>query len=99
MGTTGSGKITFIESLSPSRPLKISGNTLESVTQTLQPCLLTGVCPHPDKSNPAHSIVLIDTPGMADDKISEYRVVGEIVTWLKERLTFYYIKNSTELIL
>ncbi|PPR00566.1 hypothetical protein CVT24_005469 [Panaeolus cyanescens] len=90
LGTTGSGKSTFIETLCPSsKPtLAISGNTLESVTQSLQEYFIDGITPSPTSSNPAQRIVLIDTPGMADDKISENAVVNGVVGWLYERTHF-----------
>ncbi|KAF9031184.1 hypothetical protein BJ165DRAFT_1572198 [Panaeolus papilionaceus] len=72
MGPTGSGKSAFIESLSPDQQLGISKDSLESVTQEIAYYravkLHTYGCP----------VILVDTPGFLDTKLSEGRITTRI---------------------
>ncbi|KAF9032348.1 P-loop containing nucleoside triphosphate hydrolase protein [Panaeolus papilionaceus] len=79
MGLTGVGKSSFIEAfLDTSSTLDISGDDLEGVTQEIVAYRLVNIV---DKYNePIH---LIDTPGFADRKISEMRIVKLVQEWLK----------------
>ncbi|KAF9033328.1 hypothetical protein BJ165DRAFT_1410404 [Panaeolus papilionaceus] len=76
MGPTGSGKSAFIESLLPDQKLDISKDSLESVTQEV-------VCYQ--VINLTHSewnVILVDTPGFLDTKLSESQITKMITETL-----------------
>ncbi|KAF9040954.1 hypothetical protein BJ165DRAFT_1530771 [Panaeolus papilionaceus] len=76
MGPTGSGKSSFIESLAPDQHLNISKNSLESVTQEVncyQVVNLGAQLRHGDAM-----VILMDTPGFLDPRLSEGRIGGMI---------------------
>ncbi|PPQ82464.1 hypothetical protein CVT24_002380, partial [Panaeolus cyanescens] len=88
MGPTGAGKSTFIESLAapsssssstsesnPAPALKISSSGLEGHTQHVTCYKLENVRP---------TICLIDSPGFADAKISQFEIVSKIQKWMRE---------------
>ncbi|KAF9037453.1 hypothetical protein BJ165DRAFT_556348 [Panaeolus papilionaceus] len=77
MGPTGSGKSAFIEALSPAQDLRISKNTLESVTQHVN-CYRVDNLRH----KYGYTFILMDTPGFLDSKISE----SHITMMVKEKL-------------
>ncbi|PPQ76102.1 hypothetical protein CVT24_003697 [Panaeolus cyanescens] len=79
MGPTGSGKSAFIESL-VSGPLPgISKDTLESVTQEAICYRMMNL----RDGNCNRSVILIDTPGFLDTKISESKVLAMVEDKLK----------------
>ncbi|PPQ72328.1 hypothetical protein CVT24_004547 [Panaeolus cyanescens] len=82
IGPTGAGKSSFIEAIhsrSTRAPLKISGDTLEGVTQQVTIYRAYGVS---DKRHgPNVPIYIIDTPGFMDPKISELQVIKAIKEW------------------
>ncbi|KAF9033374.1 hypothetical protein BJ165DRAFT_1598798 [Panaeolus papilionaceus] len=88
MGPTGSGKSTFIELLSPDQKLDISKDSLESVTQEVV-CyqvvnLMWGSC----------NVLLVDTPGFLDAKMSESRITKMITVTLdglNQSAAFVYV--------
>ncbi|PPQ86224.1 hypothetical protein CVT24_001150 [Panaeolus cyanescens] len=83
LGLTGTGKSSFIEALSGGNAdLKISGNTLESVTTDLTVYELVNA--HFGSSKIIRPIFLIDCPGFCDDKTSEFKLVTMIQTWMKD---------------
>ncbi|KAF9031146.1 hypothetical protein BJ165DRAFT_1535478 [Panaeolus papilionaceus] len=76
MGPTGSGKSTFIELLLPDHKLDISKDSLESVTQNV-------VCYQVVNLNwDGWNILLVDTPGFLDTKLSESRITKMITDTL-----------------
>ncbi|KAF9037447.1 hypothetical protein BJ165DRAFT_1408160 [Panaeolus papilionaceus] len=76
MGPTGSGKSAFIESLSPDQKLDISKDSLESVTQKVVCYQVVNVMWR------ARDILLVDTPGFLDTKLSESQITKMIVETL-----------------
>ncbi|PPR03577.1 hypothetical protein CVT24_007616 [Panaeolus cyanescens] len=90
MGVTGSGKSRFIESLAPKELLNISGNSLESVTQSVELYSIAGVTVKSFKIDNKGTelsdigITLIDTPGFADSDMSEAEVVRKIKAFMNE---------------
>ncbi|PPR00018.1 hypothetical protein CVT24_009025 [Panaeolus cyanescens] len=76
MGSTGVGKSAFIESLSGDKSLRISKNQLDSVTHTISAYRV-------DDSND-NRFYMIDTPGFNDQKLSEFRIIDMIKTWMKD---------------
>ncbi|KAF9039202.1 P-loop containing nucleoside triphosphate hydrolase protein [Panaeolus papilionaceus] len=81
MGSTGTGKSTFIESFADdkTKTVQISGATLEGVTQDVVSYKLVNVV---DKLDPNRLVYLVDTPGFADTKISEKQIVKMAQDWL-----------------
>ncbi|KAF9049169.1 hypothetical protein BJ165DRAFT_1464679 [Panaeolus papilionaceus] len=77
MGPTGSGKSAFIESLSPNQHLKISKDSLDSVTQNVT-CYQVVNLTYINQWN--H--ILMDTPGFLDTKLSESRITSMITEQL-----------------
>lgn len=67
----------FIEALSPAQDLRISKNTLESVTQHVN-CYRVDNLRH----KYGYTFILMDTPGFLDSKISE----SHITVMVKEKL-------------
>ncbi|PPR00310.1 hypothetical protein CVT24_004600 [Panaeolus cyanescens] len=78
LGLTGTGKSNFLEALSGSSELKISGNSLESVTQDLTLYELVNV----HYRSTGRKIFFIDCPGFCDDKTSEFKLIKMIQEWL-----------------
>ncbi|PPR06521.1 hypothetical protein CVT24_001440 [Panaeolus cyanescens] len=76
MGSTGSGKSSFIEALGGSRlSFKISNSGLAGYTQDVAAYKLENV------AIGNIDIYLIDTPGFADSKISEFEIVDKVQQW------------------
>ncbi|KAF9030645.1 hypothetical protein BJ165DRAFT_1616648 [Panaeolus papilionaceus] len=80
MGTTGSGKSSFIESLSSDNQLSISGDTLESVTQRVTTYRVQNLTYNPGLFK--RDIILMDTPGFDDPRLSESRIIKMITSQL-----------------
>ncbi|KAF9031179.1 hypothetical protein BJ165DRAFT_870354 [Panaeolus papilionaceus] len=80
MGPTGSGKSTFIESLSPEQKLDISGDSLESVTQHVT-CYQVVNLGH-QLYNTCY--ILMDTPGFLDPRLPESRIMTMITQKLDD---------------
>ncbi|PPQ76792.1 hypothetical protein CVT24_011335 [Panaeolus cyanescens] len=87
LGLTGTGKSNFndgltikqfIEVLSGGADLKISGNSLESVTQNITLYRLVNV----EFSAFSRPIFLIDCPGFCDNKTSEFKLITMIQEWM-----------------
>ncbi|KAF9033353.1 hypothetical protein BJ165DRAFT_1534633 [Panaeolus papilionaceus] len=76
MGPTGSGKSAFIESLSPDQKLDISKDSLESVTQKVVCYRVVNLMQW------MFPILLVDTPGFLDTKMSEGRITKMITETL-----------------
>ncbi|KAF9035787.1 hypothetical protein BJ165DRAFT_1508327 [Panaeolus papilionaceus] len=86
LGPTGSGKSTFIESLSPNTSLGLSSNKLEGFTQSVSIYRVVNV-----KARRLYPIYLVDVPGFADSKISAMGIVSMLkktIQETKELLTF-----------
>ncbi|KAF9033378.1 hypothetical protein BJ165DRAFT_1534652 [Panaeolus papilionaceus] len=79
MGPTGSGKSSFIEALSPDQNLEISKDSLDSVTKGVVCYQVVNLTRYAD------SVIVVDTPGFLDCKLSESRITSEISDTL-ERL-------------
>ncbi|KAF9033367.1 hypothetical protein BJ165DRAFT_1396480 [Panaeolus papilionaceus] len=90
MGPTGSGKSTFIESLSPDHKLDISKNSLESVTQEVVCYQVVNLMWH------AWNILLVDTPGFLDTKMSESRIT-KMITEILDGLWYVFNCSTTQL--
>ncbi|KAF9035515.1 hypothetical protein BJ165DRAFT_646174 [Panaeolus papilionaceus] len=79
VGPTGSGKSSFIEALGD-EALGISKDQLEGMTQEVQAYqLLNATWVN------GENVYLIDTPGLADEKISEIRLFRLIREWMKDK--------------
>ncbi|KAF9031920.1 hypothetical protein BJ165DRAFT_1616460 [Panaeolus papilionaceus] len=72
MGPTGSGKSAFIEALAPQQGLSISKDSINSVTQNVLCYSIVNL------HDSEHPVILMDTPGLLDPRISESRVVSMI---------------------
>ncbi|PPR05952.1 hypothetical protein CVT24_004658 [Panaeolus cyanescens] len=72
--------VKFIESLSGGIELGIAKDQLEGFTQHVHGYRIRNV-----KWTDGKSIILIDTPGLSDEKISENRIFKMIQEWLKSR--------------
>ncbi|PPQ83322.1 hypothetical protein CVT24_000862 [Panaeolus cyanescens] len=80
IGPTGSGKSSFVEAIGDTKTLGISKDQLEGVTQEVQAYqLMNTTWVNGD------NIYLIDTPGLADEKISETRLFKLIRDWMKTK--------------
>ncbi|KAF9036330.1 hypothetical protein BJ165DRAFT_631110 [Panaeolus papilionaceus] len=89
MGPTGAGKSSFIEALAGPRHAlgKISSGRLEGCTQSVIQYQLTGV----EILYSGESWVsLIDTPGFADPKVSEFDIVSLIRKWWGDNEEQYF---------
>ena len=80
----------FIESLSPDQKLDISKNSLESVTQKVVCYQVVNL------TYQAWSILLVDTPGFLDTKLSESRITKMIVETL-DSLQYVFNCSTTQL--
>ncbi|PPQ73390.1 hypothetical protein CVT24_008510 [Panaeolus cyanescens] len=89
MGPTGSGKSAFIESLVSGSSPGISKDTLESVTQEAICYRMMNL----RDGRSGRSVILIDTPGFLDTKISESKVIAMV----KDKLN--YLRKHTSNIL
>ncbi|KAF9049161.1 hypothetical protein BJ165DRAFT_1078258 [Panaeolus papilionaceus] len=85
MGPTGSGKsaklflfLQFIESLSPNQDLKISKDSLDSVTQNVTCYQVVNLT----NTSKTWNFILMDTPGFLDTKLSESRITSMITEQL-----------------
>ncbi|KAF9039074.1 hypothetical protein BJ165DRAFT_363803 [Panaeolus papilionaceus] len=101
MGITGTGKSTFVEKLSSSHQLHISGDTIESVTKEI--ALYQLICRKP-RVRPRRKIFFLDTPGLSDPSISEATVIKTIKAWMAQnglkridRLLYFERINETRL--
>ncbi|PPQ83607.1 hypothetical protein CVT24_005420 [Panaeolus cyanescens] len=81
MGPTGAGKSTFIEALAGpnSKMEKISSGRLEGYTQDITCYEVLNFKRHND-----YTMYIIDSPGFADTKISEFEIVSKIQRWIKD---------------
>ncbi|KAF9029879.1 hypothetical protein BJ165DRAFT_1599434 [Panaeolus papilionaceus] len=79
MGPTGAGKSSFVESLS-SNPLSISKNSLDSVTQDVVCYKVVNLTTAGEVPAP---VILMDTPGFLDTKLSEARILSMIASTLE----------------
>lgn len=80
----------FIESLSPNDSLSISKNSLESITQVVTPYRFTS--PSWEEKTKMHCpIVLVDTPGLLDSKMSEANVIKGLQEWQKNHVDLEYV--------
>ncbi|KAF9031180.1 hypothetical protein BJ165DRAFT_870353 [Panaeolus papilionaceus] len=75
MGGSGSGKSSFIELLSPDQKLEISGDSLESVTQEVVCYQIVNMT----VGKGQWTVVLMDTPGFRDPRMSESRIMAKIM--------------------
>ncbi|PPR02128.1 hypothetical protein CVT24_011350 [Panaeolus cyanescens] len=87
MGPIGAGKSSFIEALAgPNSSIAdLSSDQLESFTKDVQAYEITGI-----DCVPRDAILLIDTPGFGDSKISQYEIVSKIKEWMKENDVEYF---------
>ncbi|KAF9050624.1 hypothetical protein BJ165DRAFT_1592538 [Panaeolus papilionaceus] len=97
MGSTGSGKSSFIDSLAINQSLNIAKDCLEGVTQEVTPYLLGNAI-----SGKGVPIVLVDTPGFSDSRLSEMRIVSMVQNWMRsvsltEISTILYFDRITDL--
>ncbi|KAF9037027.1 hypothetical protein BJ165DRAFT_573022 [Panaeolus papilionaceus] len=83
MGPTGSGKSTFIESLVPDQHLNISKDSLESVTQHVNCYQVVHLGVQPDYDDDDRLIILMDTPGFLDPRLSEDRITKMVTESLE----------------
>ncbi|KAF9032376.1 P-loop containing nucleoside triphosphate hydrolase protein [Panaeolus papilionaceus] len=79
LGATGSGKSTFIECIGNDKSIQISGNKLDGVTQDLSIYRLNNVY-----RLGGLPIYLMDTPGFADDKLPETRILRMIQSFMED---------------
>ncbi|PPR01820.1 hypothetical protein CVT24_001684 [Panaeolus cyanescens] len=77
--------ITFIECLSPEDNLSISKNSLESVTQTVTAYKFVSPV-WEEQANMHVPIIVVDTPGLLDSKMSEAHVLKDLQKWQKENV-------------
>ncbi|PPR07136.1 hypothetical protein CVT24_010471 [Panaeolus cyanescens] len=77
IGLTGAGKSNFLEALSGRKDLKISGDSLESVTQEVTVYKLVNV----QFKVFGEPIFLIDCPGFCDTKTSEFKMIKLLQKW------------------
>ncbi|PPQ85416.1 hypothetical protein CVT24_005586 [Panaeolus cyanescens] len=86
LGTTGSGKSSFIEALAgKDNDLRISGGGLESVTQDPQCFKVHNVV----SSRPPRNdwgVYVVDTPGFSDSKMSEVQIIRKVYGFQCEKL-------------
>ncbi|KAF9031779.1 hypothetical protein BJ165DRAFT_1616491 [Panaeolus papilionaceus] len=82
MGSTGAGKCTFIEALGFAGTDKISSNALEGFTRAVVNYRTNHIT-----NNDGFPIYVVDTPGLADSKISEIAIVSMLQKWIKENRT------------
>ncbi|PPQ75338.1 hypothetical protein CVT24_007603 [Panaeolus cyanescens] len=99
LGTTGSGKSSFIEALAGGgQRLGISGGTLESFTQKVQAFKVENI-QIKWSNRDVSPIYLVDTPGFSDSKMSEAEVVKKIRAWMVENggmYMFFYFCRITD---
>ncbi|KAF9040958.1 hypothetical protein BJ165DRAFT_1493560 [Panaeolus papilionaceus] len=86
MGPTGSGKSSFIESLAPDQHLDISKDSLESMTQEVNCYQVVNLT-----NQRSGSIVLMDTPGFLDPRLSE----GRIMRMVTESLNAFWCVTTS----
>ncbi|PPQ76585.1 hypothetical protein CVT24_010584 [Panaeolus cyanescens] len=79
LGSTGSGKSTFLECLANDRNLGISGNTLHGVTDEVTVYRMT--CDKLEWSD----MYFLDTPGFLDCKIPESKTLRMAEEWSKNQ--------------
>ncbi|KAF9038758.1 hypothetical protein BJ165DRAFT_1531831 [Panaeolus papilionaceus] len=99
MGPTGSGKSAFIQSLSSDHNLDISKDSLESVTQEVICYRVVNLTRFGD------AVILVDTPGFLDTKLSESRITAKIMDTLHRicqsaitvSATIYYFQPITDI--
>ncbi|PPQ75189.1 hypothetical protein CVT24_010129 [Panaeolus cyanescens] len=87
LGTTGSGKSTFLECLCAEQNLSIAKDTLDSVTHEVTGYFLNNVWWQ--KAQP-YPIVIVDTPGFGDNRMSEARAVAKLRKWIKKNPTRHH---------
>ncbi|KAF9037459.1 hypothetical protein BJ165DRAFT_1408171 [Panaeolus papilionaceus] len=78
MGPTGAGKSAFIESLSPDQNLEISKDSLESVTKEVVCYQVVNLT-----YGSWAEVLLMDTPGFLDTKLSESQITLKIADMLE----------------
>ncbi|PPR04559.1 hypothetical protein CVT24_012068 [Panaeolus cyanescens] len=84
LGATGSGKSSFIEALAgKNHQLGISGSTLESVTQDVQVFKVVNM-EWKWVGGDSEPVLIVDTPGFSDSKMSEVEIVNKVNQWIKK---------------
>ena len=80
----------FIESLSPDRKLDISKDSLESVTQEVACYQVVNL------TQQAWNVILVDTPGFLDTKLSESQIT-KMITETLDGLQYVFNCSTTQL--
>ncbi|PPQ75516.1 hypothetical protein CVT24_013190 [Panaeolus cyanescens] len=86
---------SFIESLAGKKPLGISKNQLDGVTKEIAAYRVQSVSVYKAKA----PIYLVDTPGFADRKISEMKIIKMIEKWMKDQITDTRVAGSKKRVL
>ncbi|KAF9054019.1 hypothetical protein BJ165DRAFT_1606828 [Panaeolus papilionaceus] len=79
MGPTGSGKSSLIEAVAsqaPGGPLGIAKDQLEGVTQGVEVYRIENL-----RDYAGATLYIVDTPGLADPKISELQILNQVQGW------------------
>ncbi|PPQ75023.1 hypothetical protein CVT24_010292 [Panaeolus cyanescens] len=89
LGTTGSGKSSFIEALSEKdQKLSISGGGLESVTQHIHAFKLCNAVSRARKPRAGEDgdwdVYVVDTPGFSDRKMSEVQIIRKLYQFQRD---------------
>ncbi|PPR02898.1 hypothetical protein CVT24_002282 [Panaeolus cyanescens] len=80
MGPTGAGKSSFVEAVAgPQSGIKISSGQLEGYTQEVTAYRIRGMTCN------SRPIYLIDTPGFADAKVSDFQILTNVQQWVKDK--------------
>ncbi|PPR07627.1 hypothetical protein CVT24_004182 [Panaeolus cyanescens] len=81
VGSTGSGKSSFIEALGNDKSLGISKDQLEGFTQTVTAYHIKNMVSK-DQYGTA-PVCLLDSPGFSDTNISEMEIIEQVRRWLE----------------
>ncbi|KAF9031603.1 hypothetical protein BJ165DRAFT_1535369 [Panaeolus papilionaceus] len=84
LGPTGTGKSNFIECLAGNKGLRISGDSLESVTQEVAMYQLVNVMSKDYQDQYVQEVFLVDAPGFCDRQLSEVQIVTMIQEWFRK---------------
>ncbi|KAF9036327.1 P-loop containing nucleoside triphosphate hydrolase protein [Panaeolus papilionaceus] len=92
MGPTGAGKSSFIEALAGKNHSlkKISSSRLEGCTQRVTAYHVAGITAPAPGSDNERPVYVVDTPGFADPRISEFDIVSSIRLWWEENNQRYF---------